>query len=129
MLKNSWQQIEVRGEPLIVIGNEYPWVAPPPDLTGCPVGPFRLCLSHSPDNITWRGAGVDLMLAGHVHGGQIRFPLIGSLLVPSKLGRRYDCGTFSVPPTVLHVSRGMGGDIPVRYGCRPEVTLLTLKRV
>jgi uncharacterized protein len=125
---NTWHQIEVRGEPLVVIGNEVPWLKPAPDLTDCPLGPFRLCLSHTPDNIRWaRRAGVDLMLSGHVHGGQIRFPLFGSVLVPSRYGRRYDCGVFDEAPTLLHVSRGLSGDYPLRYLCRPEVTLLTLR--
>ncbi len=128
-LGNSWRQIEVRGEPLVVIGNEYPWAKPQPDLSKCPAGPFRLCLSHTPDNLPWaRRAGIDLMLSGHVHGGQIRFPVIGSVLVPSRYGRAYDCGTFHEPPTVLHVSRGLGGEHPLRWGCRPEVTRLTLRR-
>jgi predicted MPP superfamily phosphohydrolase len=126
---NSWHQIEVRGEPLVVIGHEGPWLKPPPDLTDCPREPFRLCLSHTPDNIGWaRQAGVDLMLSGHVHGGQIRFPLFGSVLVPSRYGRRYDCGVFEEPPTLLHVSRGLSGDHPVRYRCRPDASLLTLRR-
>jgi predicted MPP superfamily phosphohydrolase len=125
---NRWQQIEVRGEPLVVIGHEGPWLKPLPDLTNCPREPFRLCLSHTPDNIRWaRRAGVDLMLSGHVHGGQIRFPVFGSVLVPSRYGRHYDCGVFAEPPTLLHVSRGLSGDHPVRYRCRPEVTLLTLR--
>jgi predicted MPP superfamily phosphohydrolase len=128
VLANGWQQVEVRGEPLVVIGNEYPWLHPKPDLTSCPGEPFRLCLSHTPDNLPWaRRMGIDLMLSGHVHGGQIRFPLIGSLLVPSIYGRRYDSGTFHEPPTVLHVSRGLSGEWPIRYGCMPEVTLLTLR--
>jgi predicted MPP superfamily phosphohydrolase len=129
VLGNSWQQIEVRGEPLVVIGDERPWNRTPLDLSAAPQGPFRLCLSHTPDNIRWaRRHGIDLMLAGHVHGGQVRFPVVGSLLVPSVYGRRYDCGVFHEPPTVLHVSRGLGGEHPLRYGCRPEVTLLTLRR-
>ena len=128
-LGNSWQKLDVRGEPLIVIGTEYPWAKPQPDLSACPAGPFRLCLSHTPDNLPWaKKAGIDLMLSGHVHGGQIRFPVIGSVLVPSRYGRRYDCGTFHEPPTVLHVSRGLGGEHPLRWGCPPEVTLLTLRR-
>lgn len=125
---NSWHQIEVRGEPLIVIGHEGPWLRPEPDLRDCPREPFRLCLSHTPDNIRWaQRAGVDLMLSGHVHGGQVRFPLFGSVLVPSRYGRRYDCGVFNEPPTLLHVSRGLSGDHPLRYLCRPEVTRLTLR--
>jgi predicted MPP superfamily phosphohydrolase len=129
VLPNTWQEVEVRGERLVVIGHEGPWLRPEPDLTACPAGPFRLCLSHTPDNIRWaQRAGIDLMLSGHVHGGQIRVPLFGSLLVPSRYGRRYDCGTFAEGPTVLHVSRGLSGDHPLRYLCRPEVTLLTLRR-
>jgi predicted MPP superfamily phosphohydrolase len=128
VLGNGWKQVEVRGVPLLVIGNEEPWVRPGPDLSACPVGPFRLCLSHTPDNIAWaRRHGIDLMLSGHVHGGQIRLPLIGSVVVPSRYGRRYDCGTFAKPPTVLHVSRGLGCEHPLRYNCRPEATKLILR--
>jgi predicted MPP superfamily phosphohydrolase len=129
VLGNSWEKIEVRGRPLVVIGHEGPWFEPEPDLAACPAGVFRLCLSHTPDNIGWaRRHGIDLMLSGHVHGGQIRFPVLGSVFVPSRFGRRYDCGTFHEPPTVLHVSRGLGGEHPLRYNCRPEVTQLVLRR-
>jgi predicted MPP superfamily phosphohydrolase len=127
-LGNAWRRIEVRGEPLVVIGHEGPWFGPPPDLSDCPPDAFRLCLSHTPDNMPWaRRNAVDLMLAGHVHGGQVRLPLIGSVLVPSRFGRRYDCGTFDEPPTVLHVSRGLSGKEPIRYNCRPEVCTLVLR--
>ncbi len=129
VLGNGWEQIDVRGEPLAAIGQEGPWFRPAPDLSGCPSGPFRLCLSHTPDNIRWaQRAGVDLMLSGHVHGGQVRLPLIGSLLVPSRYGRRYDCGVFDESPTLLYVSRGLGGDHPLRFLCRPEATRLILRR-
>jgi predicted MPP superfamily phosphohydrolase len=126
VLGNGWQTLEVRGQRLVIIGHEGPWFEPAPDLSSCPNG-FRLCLSHTPDNIVWaRKNQVNLMLAGHTHGGQIRFPFIGSVYVPSKFSRRYDCGTFDLPPTVLHVSRGLGGQHPIRYNCRPEATLLVL---
>jgi predicted MPP superfamily phosphohydrolase len=133
VLGNGWQQLEVRGRPLVVIGHEGPWAQPAPDLSACPPpstqgGPFRLCLSHTPDNIAWaRRHSVDLMLSGHVHGGQIRLPAIGSILVPSRHGRRYDCGAFACGPTLLHVSRGLSGEHQVRYNCRPEATLLRLR--
>ena len=67
------------------------------------------------------------MLSGHVHGGQVRVPLFGSILVPSRYGRRYDSGLFDEPPTLLHVNRGLSGEHPLRYNCRPEATLLTLR--
>jgi predicted MPP superfamily phosphohydrolase len=131
VLSNSWQEITVRGRPLVVVGQEYPWLQPLPDLSGCPQadgGPFRLCLSHTPDNIAWaRRNGMDLVLAGHVHGGQIRFPLIGSVFVPSRLGRAHDGGTYEEGRTILHVSRGLSGEQQIRYLCRPEATLLRLR--
>jgi predicted MPP superfamily phosphohydrolase len=128
VLGNGWTRLEVRGRPLVVVGHEGPWFGPAPDLAGCPPEPFRLLLSHTPDNLGWaRRHGVDLMLAGHNHGGQIRFPVVGSVFVPCRTGRRYDCGTFHRPPTLLHVSRGLGGQQPVRYLCRPEVTRIVLK--
>lgn len=129
VLENTWTQLTVRGETLVVIGHEGPWFRPAPDLRACPAGVFRLCLSHTPDNIRWaREANIDLMLSGHVHGGQVRFPFFGSVFVPSGFGRRYDCGTFDEPPTVLHVSRGLGGQQPLRFNCRPEVTKIVLRQ-
>ena len=129
VLGNSWQQINVRGQPLIVIGHEGPWFKPYPDMAECPDQAFRLLLSHTPDNIRWaRDHAIDLMLTGHVHGGQIRIPGIGSLFVPSRYSRKYDCGTFYIKPSVMHVSRGLAGQHPLRYNCRPEVTWLMLRR-
>jgi predicted MPP superfamily phosphohydrolase len=114
---------------MAVIGHEGPWFLPPPDLTSCPGGVFRLCLSHTPDNMPWvQRHGIDLVLAGHVHGGQIRFPWIGATFVPSRYSRRYDCGTFFEAPTVMHVSRGLAGQHPYRLLCRPEVTRIVLKK-
>ncbi len=129
VLGNSWQQIEIRGEPMIVIGHEGPWFRPAADLSRCPEEPFRLCLSHTPDNIFWaKERQIDLVLSGHNHGGQIRFPVFGSMYVPSRYSRRYDCGTFQEGKTVIHVSRGISGQYPLRWNCRPEITLLVLQR-
>jgi predicted MPP superfamily phosphohydrolase len=128
VLGNSWKQIDVRGQPMIVIGNESPWFKPQPDLSACPPDVFRFCLSHTPDTIAWaRRNRIDLMLAGHVHGGQIRFPLIGSVFVPSRYSRRYDCGSFFEEPTLMHVSRGLAGQHPLRFNCRPEITKIVLR--
>jgi predicted MPP superfamily phosphohydrolase len=129
LVGSRWRQLQVRGEPLIIVGHEGPWFLPAPDMSACPAGVFRLCLSHTPDNIRWaQRHGIDLMLAGHNHGGQIRFPVFGSVLVPSRYSRRFDCGTFEEGPTVLHVSRGLAGQHPLRYNCRPEITKLILTK-
>jgi predicted MPP superfamily phosphohydrolase len=127
-LDNCWERLEVRGEPMIVIGHEGPWFGAGPDLSQCPRGLFRLGLTHTPDNIDWaREHQVDLLLAGHNHGGQIRIPPFGSLFVPSKYGRRFDAGSFHEPPTLLHVGRGLSGQEPLRYFCKPEVTRIVLR--
>jgi len=128
VLGNTWQTIQVRGEPLVAMGHEGPWFNPPPNLGNCPAG-FRLLLSHTPDNIGWaRAANVDLMLAGHVHGGQVRVPIVGSLFVPSQYSRKYDGGVFHEPPTVMYVGHGLSGREPLRWNCRPEVSWLVLRR-
>jgi len=129
VLGNSWQQIDVRGEPMIIAGHEGPWFTPIPELSKCPDKIFRLLLSHTPDHIKWaRTQGIDLMLAGHVHGGQIRLPVLGSVFVPSRYSRQYDCGAFYEAPTVMHVGRGLAGQHPLRFFCKPEVTRIILRK-
>src|SRR5262249_5702051 len=92
-------------------------------------GPLlKILLAHTPDQITWaRRLGFDLMLAGHTHGGQIRFPLIGPVVCPSWHGTRYSAGFYDEPPTLLHTSRGTASLMPLRWNCRPEITKLTLR--
>jgi predicted MPP superfamily phosphohydrolase len=128
VLVNEWEEVTLRGERLIVSGDEYPWLAGEPDVSGLPPDGFRLGIVHTPDRIDWcRKHQFDLVLAGHVHGGQIRVPPIGSMFCPSRHSRKYDCGSFFEPPTVMHVSRGLSGQHPLRFNCRPEVTRLVLK--
>jgi predicted MPP superfamily phosphohydrolase len=90
-----------------------------------------ILLAHEPDyapHVVKHG-GVDLMLSGHTHGGQIRLPFIGtprSMLAPG--GRRFVHGYFNVGPMQLYVNRGIGTvKIPVRFLCPPELTLFTLQ--
>ncbi len=123
-------QFDVNDSQIILAGNELPWFAPAADMSDCPPrhdAQLRIGLSHSPDQIDWaRHLGFDLMLAGHTHGGQIRLPIIGPVVSPSRYGTRYASGTFYEPPTVMHVSRGLSGTTPVRYHCPPELTKLVL---
>jgi predicted MPP superfamily phosphohydrolase len=67
------------------------------------------------------------MLAGHVHGGQIRLPFVGPLFVPSRYSRRFDSGTFYRAPTLMHVTRGLAGREPLRFSCPPEVVRIILR--
>ena len=126
------QEFVVGNTRLVVAGNELPWFQPAADLSNVPPHdddgqPLRILLAHSPDQFSWaQRAEIDLMLAGHSHGGQVRFPLIGALLAPCRQGTRYACGVFQTADTVMHVSRGTSGLAPIRWNCPPEVALLTL---
>ncbi|HTI52000.1 MAG TPA: metallophosphoesterase, partial [Planctomycetaceae bacterium] len=70
---------------------------------------------------------IDLMLAGHNHGGQVRLPFFGPVYSPSAFGTHYASGVFWEPPTLLYVSRGIAGRHPLRWNCRPELTRLILR--
>lgn len=116
-------------ESIVLAGTEQPWLGTAPDLTATPDGMFRLLLSHSPDQITWaRRHDVDLMFAGHTHGGQIRLPVLGPVYSPSIYSCRYASGLFHVAPTLMAVSRGLSGREPIRYLCKPEVSRFRIHR-
>ncbi|HVA47506.1 MAG TPA: metallophosphoesterase [Pirellulales bacterium] len=113
--------------PLVLGGSEVPWMGRHPDFSASPHDAFRILLSHTPDNLPWaRRQGIDLMLSGHNHGGQVVLPIVGPIYSPSKHGCRYASGVFDAPPTLLYVSRGISGRHPVRWRCRPELTKLVL---
>lgn len=134
-LSGRWTRIDSGGCPILLAGSAMPWIGPPPRLEEWPAEiegrrPLRIVLSHTPDAISWaRRHEVDLVLAGHLHGGQIRLPLIGPVLAPSFHGTKYSCGTFFEPPTLLHVSRGLSAKLPLRINCPPELTELVLRAV
>ena len=82
-------------------------------------GPPRIALAHSPDQLPARRHQVDLLLAGHLHGGQIHLPVLGPVLSPSRSGVTYASGTFHDPPTVIRRGR------PVGRSCDSTARLIT----
>lgn len=94
---------------------------------------FTLLLYHTPDLVeTAAEAGVDLYLAGHTHGGQVRLPFYGAVVTFSAYGKRYEAGLYQVGPTILYVSRGIGMEgfwyTPrVRFLCPPEMVVVELR--
>jgi uncharacterized protein len=86
-----------------------------------------IAVSHHPDIVEAVGdERVDLLVAGHTHGGQIRFPFFGAVVVPSKHEGLYASGFHRHRNTLLYVSRGIGAIPPIRILCRPELATFTL---
>lgn len=87
-----------------------------------------LCFTHSPDVFPALPAACALTLAGHSHGGQVRLPLLGRPIVPSRFGQRYAAGLVREGGKSLFVSTGIGtSHLAVRLGVPPEISLLALK--
>ncbi|HEY7660056.1 MAG TPA: metallophosphoesterase [Actinomycetota bacterium] len=92
---------------------------------------FGLAVMHSPDSIPEAVAcGYQLVVAGHTHGGQVRMPFVGALVTNSHLPRRLVSGLLRMGNAIAHVSPGLGTSkyAPYRFLCRPEATLLELRR-
>lgn len=90
----------------------------------------HLVLAHRPD-VALRAPLVDLIVAGHIHGGQVRLPVFGPLITFSNVPRSWSVGLTQLPERgQLYVSRGVGmerNDAPrLRFLCRPELTILEL---
>lgn len=87
----------------------------------------NVLLTHYPNHVTeMRDRRFDLLLAGHSHGGQVRLPFFGALLLPWRVGK-YDLGCFDTPWGPLNVSSGVGYFyLKIRFNCRPDVGLIEL---
>jgi hypothetical protein len=88
-----------------------------------------IAITHNPDTFLKIPARVSLTLAGHTHGGQCAFPLLGRPIVPSEFGERFVTGHVIEEGRHLFVTNGIGTSIlPVRFRVPPEIVLLTLSR-
>lgn len=86
----------------------------------------QILLLHYPQVANGLGRHFDLILAGHSHGGQIRLPLFGALVLPRGVGH-YEHGYYETPGGPLYVNAGIGTyRIPFRWNCRPEITVVTI---
>ncbi|MGH2631035.1 MAG: metallophosphoesterase [Actinomycetota bacterium] len=93
---------------------------------------FGIAVMHSPDSAPEAAAlGYRFMVAGHTHGGQVCLPLVGALVTNCSMPRRLVQGLMRMGDAFLHTSPGLGTSkfAPFRFACRPEATLLELRRV
>jgi len=134
VLVNRYLPVERGGARLWLCGVDDPGTSVPNldlALPTNPDGPVIL-MAHEPDYADTvvahpRGPLVDLMLSGHSHGGQVRLPFLGPLILPP-LGEKYPEGHYVFNRMQLYVNRGIGTvGLPFRLNCPPEITVITLQ--
>lgn len=96
-------------------------------LTGLPEGMFKILLSHDPTH--WRcgvlnKTDIALTLSGHTHAGQVRLGRFS----PAKWAYNEWGGSYVEGNSMLHVSPGIGGTVPFRFGAWPEINVVVLKK-
>jgi predicted MPP superfamily phosphohydrolase len=110
-------------------------------LEGVPDDRCVVMLMHSPESVAHAvRRGVDLVISGHTHGGQIKFPIIGAPYTHVSFGPRMSAGYYALDSlrgcignwpgrTQLYVTRGIGvSGLALRVMGPPEFTILTLRR-
>jgi|SRR5579875_3444353 len=102
----------------------------PGSLASVPSEGFKILLAHSPQLFKEAAAvGVNLYLCGHTHGGQIRFPIVGSLRDNCPCPKEFTYGQWSYRNVRGYTSPGTGSSgLPVRFNCPPEIVIVTLRR-
>jgi predicted MPP superfamily phosphohydrolase len=92
------------------------------------LGGAPVLLAHSPERFEKLDADTPLMLAGHVHCGQIALPFYGAIVVPTPLPRRYSCGAYREGDRTLIMSGGVGtSGLPLRAFAPPDIWIVTVR--
>lgn len=132
VLTNESQPIAVDGQLVRLAGlDDLLYGAPdwPAALAARQPGEKIILAVHSPDAVTQAEVeGIDLVVAGHTHCGQVRLPIIGPVpRIPTELGRRYDCGAFAFGQTHIFITPGAGeSGARARLFNPPEISLLDI---
>ena len=130
LLRDESVEVELRGCRVEIAGvDPRSWLVrrgsgfPPGD------APFRLLLCHFPRVLDFARPGRwHLILAGHLHAGQIAVPYAGGKVMLAHPRARYSEGLYGRGATTMHVSAGLGTTfVPFRFFARPEATELVLR--
>lgn len=133
VLVNQAARLPPPYDDVAVLGLDDPWTGAPdaaPGLAACAGARLTIALCHSPDGLAFaRAPAVELLFAGHTHGGQIALPGPRPIVLPpGPFSRRLPFGLFRVDGTWVFVSRGVGAtELPVRAHAPPDVALVTLR--
>ncbi len=89
---------------------------------------YSILLAHRPLLNTYSQTKVDLVLSGHIHGGQFRIPFVGAVLSPElEIFPTYSSGLYTQDETTMYLSRGLGNSIiPIRINNKPELVIIEL---
>jgi len=133
LLRDEAVMLDVRGARVQVVGvdpQSYRDGTANPAALADPVAPLRLLLCHFPGIGRRLPSGsFHLILAGHLHGGQITVPFPGRPLALAHPRAPEVAGLYETPGGLMHVSRGTGTTfVPLRFCARPEATELVLRR-
>lgn len=131
VLVNQLQVIEKEGQQLLLMGlDDVRYGDPDLDRMIHQVSGQNtyILLVHEPDFADrTRHYPIDLQLSGHSHGGQVCLPF-GKPILTTKLGKKYPSGLYRVQSLWVYTSKGIGTTkLPIRFLCRPEITLITLR--
>jgi predicted MPP superfamily phosphohydrolase len=99
--------------------------------TALPENGAAILLVHEPDfaDVAAYNKRIDLQLSGHSHGGQVRIPFHGPLILPA-LSRKYPKGLYSIGNMLLYTNSGLGMLPPqFRFACRPEIAVMDLSGI
>jgi predicted MPP superfamily phosphohydrolase len=129
LLRDESVELELRGVRVELAGvDSLSWLRKRPSNFPEPTAPFRILLCHFPLVLDFVPEGRwNLILAGHMHAGQIVVPYGFGKLRLAHLGARYTEGVYRRGETAMHVSPGLGTTfVPFRFCARPEATELAL---
>jgi hypothetical protein len=132
VLANSWKLIQRGNGSLVVAGVDDHWTGKGDlarTLEGRPQGVPTVLLAHDPDFVPSASeAGVELVLSGHTHGGQVGVPFLSRWLNLAALTGQRGSGLLRFGKTYSYVSAGLGTTgLPFRLAIPPEIALFTLR--